>query len=120
MTMTSKAPDCPVGDPSECPVGPDRRREDPRWAQIHDRMEGFDAAMRQQAQALAENTSVTNAIKANTDEIVQFFEAGKGFFAVVRWTGVAAKWVTTISAALVVLWAVAKFGLAEILKDPHK
>lgn len=109
--------DCPAGDPAHCPIVPNRRHEDPRWSKIHDRMEGFEAAMRDQAKALAENTTVTNAIKANTDEIVAFFQAGKGFFTVVRAVGIAAKWITSIAAAAVLLWALFKYGVGNAFND---
>lgn len=71
-------------------------------------MDGFD-------KRLAENTALTAAIKTNTDEIVAFFEAGKGFFQVVRGVGIVAKWVTTIGAAIVVFWFVFKYGVTEII-----
>ncbi len=71
-------------------------------------MDGFD-------RRLAENTALTAAIKTNTDEIVAFFEAGKGFFQVVRGVGIVAKWVTTIGGAVVILWLMFKYGVTEIL-----
>ena len=57
------------------------------------------------------------AIKNNTDEIVAFFEAGKGFFTVVRAVGGVAKWVAIIAAACGIAWGVLKFGLGQLLAD---
>lgn len=57
--------------------------------------------------AVAKNTALTEAVKKNTDDIVAFFEAGKGTFKVLKAVGVAAKWVTTVTvacAALYVMW----------------
>lgn len=69
---------------------------------------------------LERNTRLTAEVKKNTDEIVAFFEAGKGFFAVVRWTGVAAKWITTIAAAAALAWAVVKYGIAQAINELRK
>ena len=60
------------------------------------------------------------ATRKNTDEIVEFFEAGKGFFSVVRVVGTVAKWVTTVAAALVVMWALAKYGVSSAIEDMRK
>lgn len=102
------AQDCPVGSPDNCPL--ERRKDDPWRHQVTERMDGFD-------KRLAENTTLTAAIKSNTDEIVRFFEAGKGFFSVVRGVGIFAKWVTTIGAAIVIFWLVFKYGVTEIIES---
>lgn len=104
----------------EFPAEMNRRADDPRWSQIHERMESFDAAIREQRAVLDANTSMTKEIKTNTDEIVQFFQAGKGFFAVVRATGALAKWVTAIAAAFAIGWALTKYGIAQALEDIRK
>lgn len=57
------------------------------------------------------------AIHKNTDEIVEFFKSGKGFFRVVRGVGFIAKWIATVAAGVLVLWALAKLGVAHILDD---
>lgn len=98
--------DCPAGSPDNCPL--ERREDDPWRHSVTERMDGFD-------RRLAENTALTAAIKTNTDEIVAFFEAGKGFFQVVRGVGIVAKWVTTIGGAVVILWLMFKYGVTEIL-----
>lgn len=105
------AQDCPVGSPDNCPL--ERRKDDPWRHQVTERMDGFD-------KRLAENTTLTAAIKSNTDEIVRFFEAGKGFFQVVRVVGTIAKWVTTVAAAFVVIWALAKYGVSNAIEDMKK
>lgn len=66
---------------------------------------------------LEANTKLTNVVKANTDAIVEFFEAGRGLFVVVRWTGLLAKWVTTIAAAMALAWGMFKFGLHEAWRE---
>lgn len=98
--------ECPAGSPENCPI--ERRQEDPWRHAVTDRMDAFD-------RRLAENTALTEAIKANTDDIVSFFEAGKGFFRVVRFVGTTAKWVTTVAAAFVVLWFMFKTGVSDAL-----
>lgn len=50
------------------------------------------------------NSVMIEKIQKNTDEIVEFFTAGKGFFTVAKYVGVIAKWVTTIAAAGALLW----------------
>lgn len=96
-------PDCPAGDPAYCPI-PHERRADDHWrSDVTARMENFD-------RRLAE-------IKANTDEIVQFFQAGMGFFIVVRSVGALAKWVAAIAAGAGIAYGVVRFGIGEILAD---
>lgn len=99
--------DCPAGGPEDCPL--ERRKDDPWRHAITERMDAFDRTM-------AENTAITKLIKANTEEIVAFFEAGKGFFQVVRFVGTVAKWVTTVAAALVVFWFVFRHGVTDIFE----
>lgn len=99
-------PECPVGSPDNCPL--ERRRDDPWRHSVTERMDGFD-------RRLAENTVLTAAIKTNTDDIVAFFEAGRGFFQVVRIVGTVAKWVTTVAAAFVVFWFIFKHGVADVI-----
>ena len=87
------------------------RRVDDTWRrEVNARMDVLESQ-------LAANTMLTQRVAANTDEIVQFFEAGKGFFRVVRWTGTAAKWVSSVAAAAVIVWALVKFGVSEAVHD---
>ena len=102
--------DCPVGDPADCPIPRERRVDDPWRNSVTERMDAFE-------RRLAENTTLTQAIKANTDEIVEFFLAGKGFFTVVRSVGTVAKWIATIAAGLGIAYGVVKFGIGQILAD---
>lgn len=101
-------PECPAGSPDNCPL--ERRKDDPWRHSVTERMDAFD-------RRLAENTTLTAAIKTNTDEIVRFFEAGKGFFQVVRAVGMVAKWVTTFGAALIIVWLVFKYGVTEVIDN---
>jgi len=81
----------------------DRRVEDHWRAGMDERLAALEADVR--------------AIKQNTDEIVQFFEAGKGFFTVVRTVGSAAKWVAIVAAACGIAWGVLKFGVGQLMAD---
>lgn len=81
----------------------DRRIDDAWRDQVTERLDSFD---RQFA-----------AIKQNTDEIVEFFQAGKGFFAVVRVVGSAARWLAIIAAASGIAYGIVKFGLGQLLAD---
>ncbi len=101
-------PDCPVGSPDNCPL--ERRKDDPWRHGVTERMDGFD-------KRLAENTTLTQAIKANTDEIVEFFQAGKGFFAVVRGVGAVARWLAIIAGACGIAYGIVEFGIGQILAD---
>lgn len=113
--MTAR--DCPAGDPADCPLEPNRRRDDPRWAQIHERMESFDKAMRDQAEALKANTTLTQEVKKNTEQIVDFFNAGRGFFTVVRFLGFVAVWITKVAAAAGIVWVLWKYGVSAALDE---
>lgn len=66
---------------------------------------------------LAENTEHLHAIKANTEEIVLFFQNGRGFFRVVRGVGTAARVIGYIAGAAGIIWAVTKFGIGQLLAD---
>lgn len=88
-------PDCPAGlDAEECDIA---RRADDEWRQWAS----------QEIRSLRSNIQ---DIKKNTEEIVAFFNAGKGFFAVVRWLGTFAKWVSYIGAVAAATWAAMKMG----------
>lgn len=87
------------------------RRADDSWrAHVAERMEALE-------KQIAANTTLTEAIKANTDEIVTFFQAGKGFFAVVRVVGSAARWLAIIAAASGIAYGIVEFGLGQLLSD---
>lgn len=81
----------------------DRRIDDPWRAQVTARLDSFDEQIA--------------AVKANTDEIVEAFQAVQGFFTVMRVIGGAARWLAIIAAAAGIAWAVAKFGMRELLID---
>lgn len=81
----------------------ERRSYDPWRAQVTERLDSFDDQIK--------------AIKANTDDIVEFFEAGRGFFVVVRSVGAFAKWLAAIAAGLGIAYAVLKFGIGQVIAD---
>ena len=91
----------------------ERRINDPWRAMVTARIEALE-------HRIAENTTLTEAVKENTDEIVKFFQNGKGFFRVVRGVGTVAKWITTVSAGVLILWALAKLGVSQALEDIRK
>lgn len=92
--------ECPAGSPDSCPI--ERRKDDPWRHSVTERIDAIDSQIA--------------VIRKNTEEIVEFFEAGKGFFSVVRGVGVIAKWVTTIAAAVVVFWFVFRHGVTDIVE----
>ena len=73
-----------------------RRKDDPWREEMTARVS--------RVEELAEHT------KQDTGEIIEFFEAAKGAFTVLGWLGKIAKWVTAISAAAAVVWALVKTG----------
>lgn len=93
--------ECPAGSPDNCPI--DRRRDDPWRNEMAERINNLSERV--------------EAIHKNTDEIVQFFQTGKGFFRFASWVGIGAKWLATVAAGFLVLWALAKLGVASILDD---
>lgn len=91
----NKDAQCPPGlDPSVCEFA--RRADDEwrQWATSH---------------ITQLDTKVDTLVK-NTGDIIDFFNAGKGFFVIVRWVGTLAKYLTYIGAVLGALWAFVKFG----------
>lgn len=83
----------------------DRRKNDPWRADITQRMqvmEGQHVALREAVEA---NTDITKSIQTNTDEIIEFFKAGKGFFTMIGYLSKAAKWITAILAAAGAIYA---------------
>lgn len=104
---------CPAGSPENCPI--DRRRDDPWRGEVTARMDTFEQKLAENTEKADVNLELTKEIKANTDDIVAFFEAGKGFFQVVRVVGTVAKWVTTVAAAFVVMWFVFKVGVNDAI-----
>ena len=105
--MTARE-DCLAGDPANCPL--ERRAEDPRWAEMTERMDSFD-------EALAANTVLTKQVKANTDNIVTIFESGRAFFRVMGMVGVVAKWMAKVAAAALLVWAVFRYGVVEVIRE---
>lgn len=65
---------------------------------------------------IAANTMLTEAVKADTAELVAFFQSAKGFLRFGRMLGGAAKWLTQIAAGAVILWVVFRYGVAEAIR----
>lgn len=100
--------------------GSDRRSNDIWRSEVTERMDTFDRRLAENTEKTDAGLLLTKEIKANTDDIVAFFEAGKGFFQVVRIVGTIAKWVTTVAAAAVVIWALTKYGISSAIEDLKK
>ena len=82
--------------------GDDRRSDD-----ASDWREQTTSRLNNLEYAVAKNTNITSEIKRNTDDIVEFFQAGQGTIKALRILGIIAKWVTTVAAAVAVafvLW----------------
>ncbi len=63
---------------------------------------------------LKENTDATNAIKADTAELLEAFRSFKGAMKVLEWIGKAAKprgYIATYVGAIVGIWAALKSGV---------
>jgi hypothetical protein len=63
---------------------------------------------------LKENTDATNAIKADTAELLEAFRSFKGAMKVLEWIGKAAKplgYITTFVGAIVGIWTAMKSGV---------
>lgn len=94
-----------MATPEDCPmIEGERRRDDKRWYEITQSIDLLKAQHGEIRAAVDQNTVITNEIKTNTDEIIQFFKAGKGFFTTIGYVAKFAKWVTAIAAAIGVVW----------------
>ena len=101
-----------MATPEDCPIieRETRRHDDPWRADITQQMQAMSQQHTQLKKAVEDNTSITKEIQANTKDIVEFFEAGKGFFTMASYVGMLAKWVTAVAAAIVAVWAAVKWG----------
>ena len=95
----------------------DRRANDPWRAQVSSRIDDLEKNLSETMRVTHENNVLILEIKGSTDEIVQFFESGRGFFRVVRGVGTAARVVGYIAGAAGILWVVTKFGIGQLLAD---
>lgn len=95
----------------------ERRVDARRFAALERRLEDLDAMVNATAAEVKANTALTQAIKANTDEIVELFQAAKGIVRIGGAVGSAAQWVAKVVAVGVILWAVFRFGVSEALKQ---
>lgn len=94
-----------------------RRKDDVRIDALTARMDSLDKRIEENTAITQHNSTVIEAIKTNTDEIVEFFQAGKGFFTVVRAVGSVARWVAIIAAAFGIAYGIVKFGIGQLLAD---
>ena len=85
-------------------------RYDPWRAEISVRMRHMQEQIEEGKRAVEVNTKMTADIKRNTDDIVLFFEAGRGTFKALKVIGIIAKWVTTVAAAVAVAFLIWKGG----------
>ena len=96
--------------PIDCPIVEKRRVEDPWRIDITNRMVKMEAQHTDLKQAVQVNTDICKTVEANTGEIIEFFKAGKGFFKMVGYIGVVAKWTSAIVAAGLALWGATHLG----------
>ena len=88
----------------------DRRRDDKRWYEITQSIDLLQIQHTEIRAAVDQNTVITNDIKNNTEEIIEFFKAGKGFFTSIGYIAKFAKWLTAIAAAVGVAWTAFHIG----------
>lgn len=88
----------------------ERRRDDKRWYEITQDISQLKAQHGEIRLAVDQNTQITNEIKTNTEEIIEFFKAGKGFFTSIGYIAKFAKWLTAIAAAVGVAWTAFHIG----------
>lgn len=74
------------------------------------RMDEFEAKLREQADYLAKNTEAINRIESNTSDIVEAFASLQGAFKVLNWLGKAiertAKPITVLITLGLAIWGV--------------
>lgn len=99
---------CPAGDPAECPF--ERRSEDPRWRAMTERLDGFDASLK-------ETHAIAVQVKQNTDDIITLFGYGRGFLRVMAMIGKVGMWLAKMAAVGAVVWAIFRYGVLEVVKD---
>lgn len=88
----------------------ERRYDDPWRTDITKRMVNMEAQHIELKKSVLENTEITKSISTNTDEIIQFFKAGKGFFTFMGYFGKIAKWTSIIIAAVFAVLGVSQIG----------
>lgn len=69
------------------------------------RIELLEKSVNELSGGLAENTKVTNQVKANTEELVDLLHFAKGGLRVLGWLGSFAKWVAAIGAGFAAIYA---------------
>ena len=79
-------------------------------AEAKERMQDMERQHKLLQTAVSVNTDICNDVKKNTDEIVEFFEAGKGTFKFFKMVGGIAKWFTAVSVAAAAFYMMAKGG----------
>lgn len=88
----------------------ERRRDDRRWYEITQSIDLLKTQHGEIRSAVDQNTVITNEIKTNTDEIITFFKAAKGFFIMAGYFGKVAKWFGAVAAAVTAVWAAYHLG----------
>jgi hypothetical protein len=96
--------------PADCPIVEKRRVEDPWRVDITQRMVNMERQHIELRRDVQANTEICKTVETNTGEIIEFFKAGKGFFKMVGYVSVVAKWTTAILAGAAALWAAMHIG----------
>lgn len=97
--------------------GKEKRADDPWRAEVRRQIEDINTRLDENMRVTHESKAIIVEVKASTDEIVEFFQAGKGFFMVVRAVGSVARWVAIIAAAFGIAYGLVRFGIGQILAD---
>ena len=88
----------------------EQRAEDEWRTDISKRMKVMETQHVALKTAVEVNTAICGDVKKNTDDIVEFFTAGKGFFKVASYIGRIAKWLAAVAAACGAIYAAVHFG----------
>ena len=89
-------------------------RRDTRMNHLADEITGVKLEQAEFRRLLKENTDATNAIKADTAELLEAFRSFKGAMKVLEWIGKAAKpvgYVVGLGASITAFWTAMKSGV---------
>ena len=97
------------GDHYEC--------KNPDHTHMEKRVDSLENGHRFLSDQITKNTALTEEVKKDTSEIVAIFKSMQTLGAVVIILGKVAKWITVVSAAGLVIWALV-YGLIHGLPPP--
>lgn len=74
------------------------------------RINDVEISVRENTRVQADNARMILDIKKNTDDIVEFFETGRGTLKFLKYVGAVAKWISAVAAAVAITWLMWKGG----------